>query len=186
MRLITRPSLFLTPILVALVVTVGLLIPGQTTLAGGSYFSVGAGYHNGYGGHRHGYRYHGYKSHGHYGRRYGYAHRPHRPYKPRGYYHYGYRGYDSGDLAAAAFVGGLIGYGISSYRYRHPRTYYSGNNTYTTYLPSGTSIVQRQTVPQSPPARTLFRDRHGECFEIRRNNYGDELRIQLDRSECSW
>ena len=179
-------------------------IPTPVT-ADGTYISVGVGYHSGHYGHRykpgyghhghksHKYKKHGYKSYGYHGRPHGHGYRHH---KRRGYHHYGYRGYSSGDLAAAALVGGLIGYGVSSYRYQHrykvyrrPSGYhvYGGHsgNSYTTYAPSHTVVVKEKVV-STPPARTLLKDRNGECYEIHRNALGDEIRVHLPSHDCNY
>ena len=166
--------------------------------AGGTYISVGVGYQGGHYGHRykHGYRHHGYKArrhHGYHGRGH---HRAHRHHKPYGYHHYGYHRYSSGDLAAAALVGGLIGYGVRSYTYQHrykvyrkPTTYqvyrHDGGRSYSNYAPVRTVVVKEQPAT-APPARNLLKDRNGNCFEIRRNSLGDELRVHLPSYECNF
>ncbi len=56
-----------------------------------------------------------------------------------------------------------------------------------------TQVVRQTEVVYSQPAaapvstvpnRRLLRDLQGNCFEITRNSVGDEVRVQLDPSEC--
>jgi hypothetical protein len=108
--------------------------------------------------------YHGYKYGHHYrhGHR-GYHHRRH---------HRRHRGHHSNE--AAYLAGGLILGSILTHAYHEPRR------------------VVRRTVVHDPvvirrtEGRRLFRDRDGNCFERTRSRSGDELLIELDRSECAW
>ena len=127
--------------------------------------------------------------------------------------HYGYSGhnskyYSTGDVAAALIVGGAIGYGIRYYQHRkyqnttYVRTYSTGYSSPSSYdysaryagsyrpglgttrpaaMESGTATQNSGT-----PIRKLLKDLDGKCYEIRKNQLGDELRIQLQSWECNW
>ena len=175
--------------------TVGIaMVLPPVSAAGGTHISVGVSYNGGHYGHRykHGYRHRNNKSHDHYGR--GYSH-SYRHQKPHGYHHYGYRGYNSGDVAAAALVGGLIGYGNSKYSYPHryrvyrkPGPYHVyrryGGYSYKSYVPTKTVVLREESAP-APPARILLKDQNGDCFQIHRNALGDEIRVHLPSHECN-
>ena len=150
--------------------------------AGGTYISVGVGYNGGHYGHRYktGYRHHGYKGHGYHGVR-------NRHHKPYGYHHYGYRGYKHKHAAEKVLVGGLISYRVNKHNRRH-RHYYHQNyagHRYLTYTPVVHTVVVKENPDTKPPARTLLKDRNGDCFQIHRNALGDEIRVHLPSYECN-
>ena len=140
----------------------------------------------------------GYNSWG-YNSYYGYNRYDNRRYNS---YHYGYRGrgysnyynnryygrrhhYDSG-----SFIGGLVLGSLFSY----PR--YSSRRYDTVTYRSAPVIRTREvvTVINSSPSNTaavasgrrLLRDLEGNCFERVVDEEGNEIRIQLDASECSF
>jgi hypothetical protein len=87
-------------------------------------------------------------------------------------------------------LGGVIGYGLNSVRQHYSsRTYYSNYYRDSYHLNSRDIVYpgsRRAPVPTASVGRRLYKDRNGDCSEIVRNSFGDELRIQLDRSECDW
>ena len=137
--------------------------------------------------HRRGYDRHGYSSH-YYPRANPYhfgASRRH--YFPRSYYggshfgfsygHYGYRRHrQHNDLGY--LVGGLVlGSLLSSTSYREPLTR------------TREIVYVKQSASRSAPLNTgrrLLKDLQGNCFERKSDGNGNEIRVQLEASECSF
>jgi hypothetical protein len=84
----------------------------------------------------------------------------------------------------------VIGYGFNNVRQNHSyRTYYNSYYRDSYHLNSRSIVYpgsSREPDSTSYSGRRLYKDRNGDCSEIVRNNIGDELRIQLDQSECDW
>ena len=106
-------------------------------------------------------------------------------------YSYRYHGghHNSGEIAGAFLLGGVIGYGVSNVHQR--QSYYTQYNNYyrDPYLNSRDIVYpgsRREPVSTPSSSRRLYKDRNGNCSEIVHNSFGDELRIQLDRFECNW
>ena len=134
--------------------------------------------------HRRGYDRHGYSSH-YYPRanpyRFGASRRY---YFPRSYYsgshfgfsygHYGYRRHnDLGYLVGGLVLGSLLG--SSSYREPLTRT--------------REIVYVKQSASRSAPLNTgrrLLKDLQGNCFERKSDGNGNEIRVQLEASECSF
>ncbi len=101
-----------------------------------------------------------------------------------GYYpRYRRRHYDSG-----AFVGGLVLGSLLSYP-RYSRRY--DRVTYTRPVTRTREVVyvKNRTSGSSTPVasgRRLLRDLEGNCFERNVDEDGNEIRIQLEASECSF
>ncbi len=80
-----------------------------------------------------------------------------------GYYGYG------GSVAGAFIVGGLLGYAITDYRYRAPRTVHR-----TVYVDS--------TVNQ--PNRSFRRESDGNCYLINQKENGDQVATIVPALNC--
>ena len=117
---------------------------------------------------------------------------PSRYYRDSGYFsvsfgnHYGYRHGHYGSHDAGAFVGGLVlGSLISAPSYSYPRyetvRYVSRPVSRTVYIKEA---VTRPAAIAS--GRRLLRDLEGNCFERVVDDNGDEIRVQLDASECAF
>ena len=199
--------------LIIVVFSTLLTISGGVQAEGNYAYSIGFGYSSnghgskhGYGG-AHGYG-HGSKHYSRPGNRYGYRHgnsykfghgykyrHGNRSYRhnPGSRFGYSYRHhgshYDGGEIAGALLLGGVIGYGLSNTRQRN--SYHTNYYNYyrDPYLNSRDIVYpgsRRVTESTASTGRRLYKDRDGNCSEMIRNSFGDELRIQLDRSECNW
>lgn len=118
-----------------------LLVIAALVLSSASY----AGSRGGHGGGHHG--------GGHYGGHYGGGH----------YYGYG------GSVAGAFLVGGLLGYAITDYRYRAPRTVYR------------TVVVEPTT---NRPNRSFRRESDGNCYLINYRENGDQVATPVPLLNC--
>ena len=159
-------------VLAAVIIGSSLMLATVPTLAGGrdhrgGHYRSHDSYHNSYG--------------RHYRRAYDYPY-----YRHRGRHH---RHHHSND--AAYLIGGLaLGAILTSTYYSTPRY------ARTDYYPSRPSrpsrrIVsyptERVVVRQSlTPGRHLLRDLDGRCWEKRRNDRGEELRVELPAEDCDW
>jgi hypothetical protein len=143
-----------------------------------------SGFNNGFHGGHKGY---GYKSN--FGQGYGQGYRNNRSGHRTGYHHSGnHNYYSSGDLAAAAIIGGIIGYGVSYYqnRQRYYEPYHTARGyAYKVYPASVTTVETRQQIIVSPPKK-LLKELDGRCYEIIQNKFGDELKVQLESWNCNW
>ena len=102
-----------------------------------------------------------------------------------GYYYprYRRRHYDSG-----AFVGGLVLGSLLTYP-RYSRRYDSVTYTRPVTRTREVVYVKNRTSGGSTPVasgRRLLRDLEGNCFERNVDEDGNEIRIQLDASECNF
>ena len=85
--------------------------------------------------------------------------------------HYGgghYYGY-GGSVAGAFLVGGLLGYAITDYRYRAPRTVYR------------TVVVEPTT---NRPNRSFRRESDGNCYLINYRENGDQVATPVPALNC--
>ncbi len=153
--------------LVVCAVTAATLVFASVAAAGG-YKGHG---HHGYG--HHGYKHHGFKHHGH-------------------HHHRRYRSHQSAYLLGGLVLGSALTYAFTRPHYYSPRDYYYPHRRhygrYYSYprrhVVHETRVIERPSYVVS--GRHLHRDLEGHCFEIRRNEFGDELRTQLSTSQCDW
>ena len=95
---------------------------------------------------------------------------------------------DVGTLVGGIVLGSLISNAVQD---RHGPDYVT-RTVYRAPVSSPQAVRQTEVVYSRPaptpvtavPNRRLLRDLQGDCFEITRNNAGDEIRVQLDSSEC--
>lgn len=107
----------------------------------------------------------------------------------RGFGPYRHRRYDSGDLIGGIVLGSLISSSFRSYNeYRaSPKVVYrsrpanrpAGNVIYVGRSQAGTQVG-------TGSGRRLLRDLQGNCFEIAHNEFGDEVRTQLEPENCDY
>lgn len=120
------------------------------------------------GGHRgHGYDHRGWGHSGHYYRG-GHGHRSHHNHN------------------GAYLLGGLVLGSVlaSAYHRGNERGYYEPYPvTRTVYRTMPSRVVIREAIV-APAGRSLFRDRHGNCFERNYNGDGDEVHYELDPADC--
>lgn len=104
-----------------------------------------------------------------------------------GYRRHGFRRYDGRDLIGGIVLGSLIS---SSFRdYRDYRDYRSYDPVVYRSRPVTTArkvVYVNHSRSSVSSGRKLLRDLEGNCFEISHNEYGDELRTQLDPSFCDY
>ena len=147
---------------------------------------------------RRGYNSWGYSNYSGYNRYYGRSYsRGYNPYhygyrRGRGYsnYYYGNRYYGGHRYDSGSFFGGLVLGSLLSYpRYSSKRyntvTYRSQPVTQTREV----VVVNNSTSGNSTPVasgRRLLRDLEGNCFERVVDEEGNEIRIQLEASECNF
>ena len=117
----------------------------------------------------------------------------HRGWGHGGHYYRGGGGHRSHHNHNGAYlVGGLILGSVltSAYHRANDRDYYEPYPvTRTVYRTVPSRVVSHEVIREVnvPPAgRTLFRDRHGNCFERNYNDDGDEVLYELDPSDCDW
>jgi len=168
----------------------------------GVNYSSGYGYHSG---HHKSYQHrvnHGYRPYSSSRCKHGFN-RGHKGYAYKSYdgHRYGHRRYysghaqpgnrnyySSGDVAAAAIIGGMIGYGVSYYqnRQRYYEPYHTARGyAYKVYPVSVKTGENSQETIVLPPKKRL-KELDGSCYEIARNQFGDELKIQLQDWNCNW
>ncbi len=101
-----------------------------------------------------------------------------------GYYpRYRRRHYDSGAFVGGLVLGSLLSY--PRYSWRYDRVTYTRPVTRTREV----VYVKNRTSGSSTPVasgRRLLRDLEGNCFERNVDEDGNEIRIQLEASECSF
>lgn len=112
----------------------------------------------------------GYYDHPGYGHGYGYG--KHRGYDRHYHHHRKHRrgrGNDGAYLLGGIVIGSLLTHALTA----PPRAY---------------AAPPPQTVRyyDAAPARRLFRDINGNCFERRDDGYGRELLVELPYRECAW
>ena len=95
---------------------------------------------------------------------------------------------DVGTLVGGIVLGSLLSNAVQS---RHEpatvtRTVYRAPVVRTQAVRQTEVVYSRPTAApvSTVPNRRLLRDLQGDCFEITRNSSGDEVRVQLDPSEC--
>lgn len=102
------------------------------------------------------------------------GHHRSRYYAPR------YRNYDDDDDDAAYFIGGLfLGTILYDVFARPP-------SNDIVYIERNRVPSSRITYSETIPGRRLLRDINGNCFNITRDDNGNELRTELPASECNW
>ena len=82
----------------------------------------------------------------------------------------------------------MIGYGVSYYqnRQRYYEPYHTARGyAYKVYPANVTTVETSQKTNVSPPKK-LLKELDGGCYEIARNQFGDELKIQLEDWDCNW
>jgi len=132
-----------------------------------------------------------------YDRHYGYGYGSHNYYggsrygRWNNYYNYGRRGtyigfslggghhYDS--FSSSSFIGGLVLGSVLTY----PR-YSNTHNNYYRNSPSRVTVIKRTSPATVTSGRRLLRDLEGRCFEILRDENGDEIRTELEPEVCSF
>jgi len=106
-------------------------------------------------------------------------------YQPGGSYwnlsfgnHYGHRRLDGGALLGGLVLGSILGRSTVTPRYE----------SYTSPQTSRVRVIQSSPVVTrtSGLQRRLLRDLSGRCYEIGMNSAGNEMRIELDPSVCSF
>jgi len=145
---------------VLLILTVALSMAAMVPVA-----AWGGGYGHGY---RHGGHFHGG------GYRYGGG------YRGGGGYRHGYGRYRYNDNAAQYFVGGvLLGALLTP-----PQRYAPAP---VVVVPQPAPVVVATAPPvRTAPARRLFRDINGNCFERQVDGAGREVRLPLAATDCAW
>lgn len=53
-------------------------------------------------------------------------------------------------------------------------------------FPHASSSYPLEHTAASPPVRQLLKTLDGQCFEVQRNNKGEELRTELNAEQCNW
>lgn len=91
-----------------------------------------------------------------------------------------YRRHDSG-----IFLGGLVLGSLLSYPRTYERTVYRGVPAVETYARNGGNVRVYSSAPVAS-GRRLLRDLEGNCFERNVDEEGNEIRVQLDASECEF
>lgn len=91
-----------------------------------------------------------------------------------------YRRRDSG-----SFVGGLVLGSLLSYPRSYERTIYRTVPVVDTYRTTGGNVKVYSSAPVAS-GRRLLRDLEGNCFERNIDEEGNEIRVQLDASECDF
>lgn len=92
----------------------------------------------------------------------------------------GYRRHSSG-----SFFGGLVLGSLLSYPRVHERTIYRPIPVVDTYSTGAGNVTVYSTAPVAS-GRRLLRDLEGNCFERNIDEEGNEIRVQLDASECNF
>ena len=160
-------------------ITIICLACSATALASGYRYK---GYSGGYGHGGHGYGHSYGKS---YGKHYGHSYRGyygHRGYRRHGYGHSSHHSDEGAYLLGGLLIGAVLT--DSYHRAQYKRAYPPERQVIYR-----TRIVESRAEPTAEiaaPGRHLFRDIEGNCFEIRRNDAGDELRSALPAEECDW
>lgn len=102
------------------------------------------------------------------------------PWVYGGYYGRSYRRHDAGD-----FLGGLVLGSLLTSSYQSSRDY--ERVVYRSAPRAREVIVNRSTQTRIPSSgRKLLRDLQGNCYEISRNNAGDEVRVEIDPGQCTF
>lgn len=101
-----------------------------------------------------------------------------------GYRRYGPRRYDAGDLVGGIVLGSLIS--SSLYNYRDYRSYDRVVYRSPPVTRTRDVVYVNRSRPSVSSGRKLLRDLQGNCFEIGHNEFGDEVRTQLDPSFCDY
>ena len=135
--------------------------------------------------HRRGYNDYGYRYNNHYSSGY-----DRHSYRGGNYFSFSYGDHYRHDRHhdSSSFVGGLVLGSLLSY----PR-YSSGNYDSVVYR-SAPVVREREVVyvnrssptPAVGSGRRLLRDLEGNCFERNIDQQGNEIRVQLDASECKF
>ncbi len=107
----------------------------------------------------------------------------HRGYGKHHYRHHGYRHRRHHADEGAYLLGGLLIGAILTESYH--RAQYNRAYPPERQIIYRTRVIER-TAAAVAPGRHLFRDIDGNCFAIRRNDNGDELRSELPVEECDW
>jgi hypothetical protein len=106
---------------------------------------------------------------------------------------YGYRtpyygrrnSYSGGDFLGGLLVGSVLTSAVSSSYYSPPRQH----TTIVRPVVRSNVVVVREQSARSVPAsagRSLLRDLQGNCFERFTDEQGNQVRIQLEASECDF
>ncbi|PCH61745.1 MAG: hypothetical protein COC19_04400 [SAR86 cluster bacterium] len=89
--------------------------------------------------------------------------------------------YNNHHGSSSSFFGGLIlgsifspGYSSRRYDYREP------------VVTREIIYVDKPSQVSNPVGRRLLKDLEGNCFEVRQDDNGDEIRLQLEAEECSF
>lgn len=141
---------------------------------------------------RRGYNSFGYNNYSRYNR---YNYRGYNSYGYRGGSHYNFsygnryygrhHGYDSGSFLGGLVLGSLLSYPRYSSRNYGTVTYSSRPIIRTREVVYVNKSTSRNTTPVAT-GRRLLRDLEGNCFERIIDEEGNEIRVQLDASECSF
>lgn len=176
------------------VVSVCLVILSATSSAdSSSVIVVGSGYSPGYGLSsypqktsswrspiRQGHEYQTYRVGSGY-RNFGYA-------RPGYRYDYPYRTSYAGTAVSTGYFGYNTAYYQSQSSYYLP--YHTLNGypyaVYPQNVEVDTAVDVTIDLPETSGQRTLLKTADGLCYQIHKNQLGDELRIQLENRECNW
>jgi hypothetical protein len=98
---------------------------------------------------------------------------------------YNNRYYRHRDNEAGIFVGGLVlGSLLTRPYYSRPPERVIYRSVPVVQRPEVIVVRDADRVTPSSTGRRLLRDLDGNCFEIERDEAGNEIRVQLDASEC--
>ena len=165
----------------------------QSASADGRYFGrgfydYGYGNHFGYG-NRYGFnRHRGSSVNVFVGRNWGYGPRYNRWGRGIGYpYRHGYRRWDAADFVGGLVLGSVLNASLNTPRYseRVVTTRPVTRTREVVYVNEPRTVVRSRSQAR-PVGRSLLLDREGNCFERVVEENGDEIRVQLDPSECNF
>lgn len=145
------------------------------------------GFNSGFGNHYYGgNRYRGSSFGVSFGRSWGYGPNRYR-YGHRNYRRHGYRRFDAGDFVGGLVLGSVLNASLNPPRYRDTVVYRSPvTRTREVVYVNRPQTVTRSTSSPRAVGRSLLLDLEGNCFERVREENGDEVRVQLDPSECEF
>lgn len=126
-----------------------------------------------------------------YGRHYNYGYRSHNYFGNRHYGHWGsYIGFSIGgshhhdSFSTSSFLGGLVLGSVLTYpRYSKTHNYYRSTPVRSS---SQVTVISRTSGATVAPGRRLLRDLEGRCYDILRDENGDEIRTELEPEACSF
>lgn len=97
-----------------------------------------------------------------------------------------HRRYDSGNFVGGLVLGSLLSYPRYNTRNVETVVYRNAPTTRTREIIYVDSTQNRSTAQPVASGRRLLRDLEGNCFERIVDEQGDEIRVQLEASQCNF